>query len=155
MTSFEFPLGPFSFGDAMVVCRGVPELEDFEQPMAWLLWMQRNLYWYIGDLFILGENVYGDDIFQAIDMSFSPELIQRCVAMSKAFPQEKRNPHLSWSHHSAVLPVKNMELRVLLLKKAQEEQWNSQDFAKYLRTNWKKGMTLPKSDTSQGNDIVG
>lgn len=155
MTSFPFSDGPFAFGDGCVVAMGHPPLESFETPMERVLWMQRNLYWWIGDLFLLGERLYGDDIYQAIPDKFSIGLIQRCVAMCAQFPPELRNYNLSWTHHQYVLVVKNSKIRKLLLDKAEAEGWDSATFQVYLRGNWRKDMTQKMSEESRAKDIAG
>jgi hypothetical protein len=155
MRDFTFSDGPFAFGSGMVVSHGHPPMEAFELPMERLLWYQRHLYWWIGDLFLLGERLYGDDIYQSIPDKFSIGLIQRCVAMSAKFPPELRNENLSWSHHQYVLVVKNAKIRKLLLAKAEAEGWDSSEFQKYLRGNWKKDMMQKLSEKSQENDTAG
>lgn len=155
MRDFTFSDGPFGFGNGFVVAMGHPPLESFETPMERVLWMQRNLYWWIGDLFLLGERLYGDEIYQSIPDKFSIGLVQRCVAMSIKFPPEMRNYNLSWSHHQYVLVIKNRKIQKLLLAKAEAERWDSSEFQKYLRGNWRKDMMQKLSETSQAKDIVG
>jgi hypothetical protein len=116
--------------------------------------MQRHIYWWIGDAILQGEKLFGDDAYQAVDPSFSPDLLHRCVAMAAKYPPEHRNASLSWSHHLAAAKL-SPRLRVVALRKAEAEGWNSQDFQGYLKNVWAKKEMLEQYATSQEEDSAG
>jgi hypothetical protein len=61
----------------------LPKDEQWESMAEHLFTIQRSIYWWIGDFVLHGESQIGDDIYQALDPSFSLSLIERCVAVSK------------------------------------------------------------------------
>lgn len=109
-----------------------PEMEQWEAIANHLLLLQRSLYWWIGDLLVNGEAQLGDDIYQAFDPSFSLSLIERCAAVSRAFPISERHPELSWTHHQAVMGLPK-KVQQTALKKAYIEGWDTAQFKQYLQ----------------------
>lgn len=154
MSEFSFRDGPFVCTDGRLFCSAPPSLEQLEETLSRLAWMQRHIYWWIGDAILQGEKLFGDDAYQAVDPSFSPDLLQRCVAMSVKYPPAQRNVSLSWSHHIAAAKL-NPRLRAVALNKAESERWNSQEFQGYLRNVWARREMLEQSETSQEEDSAG
>lgn len=154
MSDFSFRSGPFICTDGRLYATSLPSLEQLEETLSRLAWMQRHVYWWIGDCILTGERIFGDDAYQAVDPSFSPDLLQRCVAIANKFPPEQRRPELSWSHHVAAskLPPK---LRAAALAKAEREAWNTQQFQAYLRNVWAKREMLEQSEILQEEDSAG
>lgn len=149
-----FTVGPFKFVDANVTSICPPSIEDFEEAIQQIGWMQRNNYWWLGRLINMGERFHGDDIYQGFDASFSPELLQRCAAVANKWPAKDCNPNLSWSHHIAVgkLPP---ALRKIALDMAEEEGWTSTDLTKYVRNAAAKEEMLRRLGISQDEDSAG
>lgn len=110
----------------------LPTDDQWESMANHLFAMQRSIYWWIGDFVIQGEQQMGDDIYQYIDPSFSLSLIERCVAVARAFPVSQRNPNLSWTHHQSVMSLPP-QIQRTALRKAEMEQWDSGQFKKYLQ----------------------
>jgi hypothetical protein len=108
-----------------------PEFEQWENMANYLLSVQRSLYWWIGDYIVYGEAHLGDDIYQAIDPSFSLRLIEQCAAVSRAFPLQDRHTSLSWSHHQCVLGL-DPKIQQAALRKAEVEQWDTKAFKRYV-----------------------
>ena len=154
MNDFAWKQGPLVFTDGRAYLSSPPELDDFEEPLSKLAWMQRHIYWWIGDTILSGEKFFGDDIYQAVDPDISVDLLQRCVAVSAKFPPGHRNPNLSWSHHLAVIKL-DPRIRVVALRKAEVERWSSQELQKYVRSQWGKREMLAQYETSQGDDFAG
>lgn len=150
----HFEIGPFTFVDANVSCKRPPEIEDFEEAIQQIGWMQRNVYWWLGRLINMGERFHGDDVYQGFDASWSPELLQRCAAVAHKWPAKECNPNLSWSHHIAVgkLP---QALRKIALQMAEEEGWTSTDLTKYVRNAAAKEEMLQRLETLQEDDSAG
>lgn len=154
MADFDWKLGPFVFTSSRAYCTSPPELEDLEDPITKLAWIQRHIYWWIGDMLLMGERFFGDEYFQAVDPSFSADLLQRCIAVAAKFPPEQRNPNLSWSHHLAVIKL-DPRIRVIALKKAENEGWTSKDLNKYVQTTWMKREMLDQLEISQAEGSAG
>ncbi len=115
-------LGPFTLLPSYMVMQSVPELEDFESPLEALAFLQRNIFWWIGDLLLEGEKKYGDYIWQHAPPGVSQDMLDRCVAVSKAYKRSERNPNLSWTHHMVVANKRN---RLKLLEEAEQQGWTS------------------------------
>lgn len=154
MPDFDWKHGPFVFTSSRAYCTEPPDLEQLEDPITYLAWVQRHIYWWIGDMLLTGERFFGDDYFQVVDPSFSPDLLQRCIAVAAKFPPNQRNPNLSWSHHLAVIKL-DPRIRVIALKKAEREGWGSKDLHKYVQQNWLKREMLDQLEMSQEEDSAG
>lgn len=146
--------GPFAFIPSMVVSTSAPNIQDFEQPLAYLLFFQKNIFWWIGDLLVSGEAKYGDDLFQYIplDESISQEMLDRCRAIAIAYPRTERNLNLSWTHHMVAANL-DQNIRSAVLRKAETEGWNSGELRTYISKNWKKRSlsSYSKDDSSAGS----
>ncbi len=154
MSDFSFRSGPFVCTDGQMRMSSPPTLEQLEETLSRLFWMQRNLYWWIADGLLAGERVFGDDAYQAVDPGYSPELMQRCMSIGAKYPPNTRNRNLSWSHHVYAARLEP-RLRTAALNKAEAEGWNTQQFQAYLRNVWARRVTLGQSETSQDDDSVG
>lgn len=57
----------------------------------------------IGDAILLGEKLYGEDAYQAIEaLNLSETARREYVRVSQRVPRSTRRKDLSWSHHRAV-----------------------------------------------------
>ena len=73
----------------------------------------------IGDAIILGENLYRELAYQAIEeMGISEEARREYVRVAQQVPRSIRRDDLSWSHHRAVAPLKPNEQRHWLKRAA-------------------------------------
>ena len=79
-----------------------------------------------------GEAQFGDEIYQAIDETFSLDLINRYAKVSRAFKRSERFATLSWTHHQLVSNM-NPHLRNALLSRAEVEQWDTQQFRQFVK----------------------
>lgn len=76
---------------------GLEELESCGQQLAEY---QRGIYWWLGDVARYAEARYPDTWNQIFPPWMSQGLIQRCIAVAKAYPNESdRNPLASWTTH--------------------------------------------------------
>ena len=68
--------------------------------------LERKATWIqfaIGDLLVLGENKFGEQILDYMDaFDYSAHSIQNIKSVARAIPPSRRRENLSWSHHAAV-----------------------------------------------------
>jgi 5'-3' exonuclease len=75
----------------------VKEMEGWGSDLADL---QKSINWWIGDLARAARAKLGDDNYsQVFPPDTSPGLIQRCEAVSRAYPPQDRNPLATWTAH--------------------------------------------------------
>lgn len=95
--------------------------------------MHRSIYFWIGDAAMFGTTMFGDDHFQFIEETLSPDLIMRCEKVSRAFPPVKRNPRLSWTHHQLAASIGNEILAASALRQADQHGWNTSRMRQYVK----------------------
>lgn len=78
--------------------------EQLELMGEYLIEQQKSINWWIGDLARFCRRKMGEDNYsQAFPANASPGLIQRCEAVSNAYPtKETRNPLATWTQHMTV-----------------------------------------------------
>ncbi len=84
--------------------------EQIESFGTGLAEQQRDVNWMIGDVARYARDVLrlGDNYSQVFPEWMSPGLIQRCEAVSRAYPREEdRNPLATWSIHMAAARMPN------------------------------------------------
>ena len=89
--------GPFVFKNERVDFIGKVILESFEEPVNLLAGWQKNINWWIGDLFLEGERIHGDDIWNHVPHGLDIKLIETCMFVSREVPKEVRRSDVSWS----------------------------------------------------------
>lgn len=94
--------------------------------------LQRSVNWWIGDMMVYGLAQLGDDFYQAIDETFSQDLLARCEKVSRFWIPDDRAFTVSWSHHQ-LLTGYNLGIAKAILHRAEEERWNTQQLRAYLR----------------------
>ena len=57
--------------------------------------------WWIGDWFVWGEQEFGEEAYQAVD-GYDSETIRKAIWVSNNVTLDRRNPKLSWTHHSCI-----------------------------------------------------
>lgn len=87
--------------------------------------MQRSVSWWIGDMLVMGEATFGDDIFQAFDETMSPTLVERCARVCREFAPLERNATLSFTHHQVLLGLPK-PVQQSLLDQAEVNGWDSE-----------------------------
>lgn len=93
------------------------KLQGFQRAVNFVLWCQRSINWWIGDLIVMGEQVFGDDIWSLFDQSnlwISFDVIQRCYGVASRVPPANRDIELSWTHHAYVAKFDEERQRELL-----------------------------------------
>jgi hypothetical protein len=68
--------------------------------------MHQAVRFAIGDAIILGEQLYGERSYQALEsLNLSEKGMMEYVRVSQRVPRSRRRKDLSWSHHRAVAPL--------------------------------------------------
>jgi len=125
-------LGHFRLETCRVQIKGAPPLEDWAGPLLFALWCDRASPWWIGDLLILGDAAFGEQFSQICRGHISADQLQRYESIARRIPPENRVDSLSWSAHAAVARLSLQEQR-LMLARAQQEGWNSEDLRREVR----------------------
>ena len=91
-------IGPFSLEECRATVNGTPSLDEFTRTFEFVLYAQRYVNFWIGDIAKYGEARFGEKFYQAIGVEASPDLVARCVAVATKVPAQVRRPNLTWSH---------------------------------------------------------
>ncbi len=87
----------------------------------------------IGDAIILGEKLFHEDAYQAIEsLGLSETARREYVRVAERVPRSVRSKQVSWSHHRAVAALPVPEQRVWL-KRAATENLSHHDLRSALR----------------------
>lgn len=103
-------------------------IENWENAAAQIVAMQRNVNWWLGDLVVYGEAKWGDDFWQCVPLDTSISLLERCAGVCRKYPHEERFPSLSWTHHVHALRVKDKVARRSVLRHAEREGLDGEEF---------------------------
>jgi hypothetical protein len=106
--------------------------------------------WAIADLFIFGERLFGEDVWQFInDQRMVRKTVQNKVWIARRFPKNRRHASLTISHHGAVAVLVNNpdhpEWEALAyenLERAEREELSVEDLEEEVRTL--QGREAPK-----------
>jgi len=89
--------------------------------------------WWIGDLLVYGERMYGEEVHQAIEATGkSPDMIMRCVVTATRIPPGRRHANLSWSHHREVAYLEPDD-QDKWLEEAEGNGWTRRQMAEHIR----------------------
>lgn len=100
------------------------------EAITFALWSQRASQFWVGDLFVRAEELFGDQIYDELEGDdWSIERIDMWVGVARKVPAERRRKELSWSHHAAVakLPV---VWQKKMLQDAVDGRWTSVELRK-------------------------
>jgi len=98
-------------------------LDEFET----LLVARRSVQFAIGDVLNFGEDVFGDEFSQALDITkMSPQRLATYKWVASAFPRGERWPELTWTHHKHVASIP-AKLRRNVMEMAYENGWSAND----------------------------
>lgn len=79
------------------------DMDQYEALARYFGALNDSVNWWLGDLYIYGDQLYGEMAAQLIEASGrSPSSLQQCVRVSMAVPAKRRRRELSWSHHREV-----------------------------------------------------
>lgn len=123
-------------GDVKDIC-GLATAIEFS------LWAQRASPFWVGDLLVRAEELFGDKIYDMLDgADWSVERIDMWVGVARKVPPSVRRSELSWSHHAAVASCPVPWQRTLLAE-AVSGSLTSVDLRKLVasrRHEWKSGV---------------
>lgn len=122
----------FSLLPSAIACDRTPELLEFESLSRFLVNLQRSSSWWLGDMLVIGEQIYGDSIYQSIDDTASLRLLERCAKVCREFPPSRRNATLSFTHHQLLSGV-SPRLQDALLARAEVEGWDTDQMRQKVR----------------------
>ena len=107
--------------------------EQFEALCLLLGKMHEAVRFAIGDAIIMGEHLYGEKVYQAIEsMGLSVDARREYVRVAQQVPRSVRRKDLSWSHHRAVAAMKPKEQR-RWLKAASEADMSHHELREAIR----------------------
>lgn len=96
--------------------------DQFEALCVLLGKMHEAVRFAIGDTIVLGEELYREEAYQAIEqMGLSVDARREYVRVAQRVPRSIRRDDLSWSHHRAIAPMKPKEQK-RWLKVAADQQ---------------------------------
>lgn len=107
--------------------------EQFEALCAMLGTLHNATKFAIGDAILLGEHLFKELAYQAIEaMGLSEDGRREYVRVAQQVPRSIRRQDLSWSHHRAVAPMKPKEQRQWL-RTASEERLSHAELREAIR----------------------
>jgi hypothetical protein len=130
--SSSMKAGPFGLLPRGLVLLEPAGIEEWEEHAKTLFFMQKNIQWWMGDMVVYGERQFGDDFWQIPPEGTSEGMLKRSMVASLNTPFENRTD-LSWTHHQSALRIKDMTLRSALMRKAERDQLDTQQFNDLIR----------------------
>lgn len=106
-------IGPFELEACHAVLNGNATREQWEQAIAFAVYVQRHSPWWIGDIVQMGEERFGENFYQAMPEA-SDGLVSRSVGVCKKVPRSVRVEGLSFSHHREVCGLLPSQQRIVL-----------------------------------------
>lgn len=127
-------VGPFALLPAELKVVKFASLEEWEENAKLIFDMQKWAPFWLGDLVAHGEARFGDDFWQVPPLGTSQNSLERYVGVCRKIPAESRAKDLSFQHHLLALQVKEPTVRQALLRKAERESMNTEEFGKLIRS---------------------
>lgn len=98
-----------------------------------ILKIEKSRLWLLGDFVTYGEAKYGEKYAQALDhTNYDYGTLRNAGYVSRAFPPEKRNPNLTWSHHYRVAKLTPADAEKAL-EKAQKEGLSAKELGNQIK----------------------
>jgi len=113
-----------------------------------LMQATQNIMWWLGDWWNFGDRKYGELAAQALNMEIPYNTFSKASYVANKVPLERRNPELSWTHHSEVASL-DAGLQKEYLDKAIDEGLS----VKALRSIIKKQKVLETIIESDNVDL--
>lgn len=89
--------------------------------------------WWLGDLLIYGERIFGEEAAQAVEASGrSPQTLQQACRVAMRISPGRRRRELSWSHHRTVAPLEPEE-QDAWLERAVDQRWTRRELEAQLK----------------------
>lgn len=145
-------IGPYALLTNTLALLRPASVQELETPLAQIMWIHRNINWWIGDAINHGLAHHGDDFWQAIDPSFSEDHLNRCSRVAAAYAAKDRHQTLSWSQHQEAM-VLSPVLRKAVLGMAEINGWKTRELKQYIE-QIRQGAT-PVQFSSQADNFAG
>jgi len=114
------PSGKGEITQTAMTFTGNLEFEEWLQIGHQLKAMSQGLMFWIGDWLNYGENRYGENYAQAMDVTgYSYRTVKQAKYIAHKFPAEERNDELTFTHYTAVAgeePERAKELLITAVK---------------------------------------
>lgn len=94
--------------------------------------MAKGHQWWGGDWHNLGEDKWGDEIWQVLD-EFAANTIRNWGITCRAFPYEHRIPDVDWSHWRYAAELRTLPSRKKCIRLAVENDWTTEQTRQYVR----------------------
>lgn len=118
----EFP--DYQYEEGHLILRENLPPERFQEIVAKLFYMRRNIDWLIGDAIVYAERTYGEEAYQYLpdftEAGFGLEQIKQCAWVASKVDPSTRVPSLSFTHHRAVAALPEPEQTEWLKRAAAE-----------------------------------
>lgn len=105
--------------------------------------------WALGDLFVFGERVFGEQSAQAIeDMKYSEKTMKDATWVCSVFPSSRRHKELTFNHHKIVAGL-DLEDREALLSEAEKKSLTTRQLTDLKKEKFpkpKKASSKKKKD---------
>lgn len=93
----------------------------------------RAVQWLLGDWLNAGEDRFGEDYAQAVELTgLSERTLLVAAWVARSVPPEARRPNLPWTHHRVVAALPPSE-RDALLERCENEGWSERELRNQLR----------------------
>jgi hypothetical protein len=123
---------------------GDPSYEDWIKELDSMFYSDNAIQWAKGDLFLYGEEKFGEKFAQAVDtIRYNPQTLANIMYVCRAFPPSERRPNLVFSSHAECASLEG-ENRKLALDKLETGEWTRQDVRAYKKSL--KGEPVKKTE---------
>lgn len=121
------------FHDTGLILPEELSLEEWREILTRVTALHRAATWWLGDLMLKGEEMFGEEVFQYIDPeNYSETTVYFALRVAREFPPPRRHPELLWSHHQEALPLEGIE-REKILNAAAEGKWSTSKLRKEVK----------------------
>lgn len=131
--------------------------DEFEALCTYLGRMNRSCSWWIGDLLVYGEKVYGETYAQAADATgLAVQTLMNRAYVCNAIPPERRIAQLSFSTHS-VVASKNAKEQTKWLKRAAKNGWTREQLVREIHDEENPGVEqelMPPTDGQEAQVVA-
>lgn len=126
-------VGPFGLLPSELAIIEFATIEEWERHAQTVFGMQRWSPWWVGDMVKFGEARFGEEFSQVVPLDYSVASLERFANVARKIPPEDRSKSLSFQHHIISLQVKEPAVRRALLRRAETEMLNTEEFGRLVR----------------------
>jgi hypothetical protein len=120
------------FGATGAVIDAALTVEDWSALVGYLARLDNGVPWWIGDVLVFGEHVYGSKYAAAAEATgLTLKTLKNYAWVARSVPAENRDPALPWSIHREVARLDAVEQRAWL-SDAKDHAWTTDDLKREL-----------------------